>query len=87
MKERYLSNVARADWLPRHAGDVDAAGGGVGEGMGDAAAVSYDIQPLELGFQVLVHLYLHVVELHLHAVKQGVLVGGAGSNLVHALYQ
>ena len=56
---------------------MDAAGGGVGQGMGDAAAVTDDVQTVVLGLQAAIHLHLHIVEFHLYAVQQGVVVGGA----------
>ena len=60
---------------------MDAAGGGVGEGVGDAAAVADDKQAGIAGFQLLAHFHFHVVELYFHAVEQGVVVGGAGGDL------
>ena len=64
---------------PRH---CDAAGGGVGQGMGDAAAVADDVQPRIPGLQMFIHGHFHIVELDLHAVEQGVVVGGAGGDLI-----
>ena len=61
---------------------MDTAGGGMGQGMGDATAVSDDVQTLVPGLQLLVDFHFHVVELDLHAVEQGIVVGGAGGHLV-----
>ena len=61
-----------------------AAGGGVGQGVGDAAAVADDVQAGVAGLQAVVDLHFHVVEFHLHAVEQGVVVGGAGATLSKA---
>ena len=61
---------------------VDTAGGGVGQRVGDAAAVTDDVQAGVAGFQLFADLHLHVVELDLHAVEQGIVVGGAGGHLV-----
>ena len=61
---------------------MDAAGGSVGQGVGDAGAVADDVQAIIAALQILVHLDLHVVELDFHAVEQGVVVGGAGGHLI-----
>lgn len=74
-----LSRVFRD--IPGH---IHAAGTGVGQGVGHAAAVSDDEQPRVAGLEVVVQLHLHVIELHLHAVEQGVVVGGAGAILSRA---
>ena len=50
--------------------------------MRDAATVTDDIQAGIAGFEPLVHLNLHVVELDLYAVEQRIVVGSAGGNLV-----
>ena len=50
--------------------------------MGDARAVADDIQSLVLGHQVFIERDLHVVELDLHAVKQGVVIRRTGRDLV-----
>ena len=75
--------------LPFVAGDaagyVDAAGGGVGEGMGDAAAVTDDVEARVLGFQVVVYGDFHVVELDLYAVEQGVVIGGARGDFIQGV--
>ena len=54
---------------------MDAAGGGVGQRMGDAAAVADDIQAGIAALQVFVHFDFHVVEFHLDAVKQCIIIG------------
>ena len=64
---------------------MDAAGGGVGEGVGDAAAVADDKQAGIAGFQLLARFHFHVVELYFHAVEQGVVVGGAGGDLIQGV--
>ena len=53
--------------------------------MGHAAAVADDEQARVAGLEVLVQLDLHVIELHLHAIEQGVVVGGAGGDLVQGV--
>ena len=50
--------------------------------MGDAAAVADDVQPRIPGLQMFIHSHFHIVELDLHAVEQGVVVGGAGGDLI-----
>ena len=50
--------------------------------MGDSAAVADNVEPVVAGFKVAVDLNLHIVELDLHAVEQGIVVGRAGSDLV-----
>ena len=64
---------------------MDTAGGGMGQGVGNAAAVADDIQAGVAAFQPLVHFHFHVVELDLHAVEQGIVVGGAGGHLVQSV--
>ena len=53
--------------------------------MGDAAAVADDVQAGVLGLQVLVYGNLHVVELDLYTIEQGVVVGGARGDLVQGV--
>ena len=48
----------------------------------DTAAVTDDVQAGVAGFQLFADLHLHVAELDLHAVEQGIVVGGAGGHLV-----
>ena len=64
---------------------MDAAGRGVGQGVGDAAAVADDVKAGIAGLQPVADLDFHVVELDLHAVEQGVVVGGAGGHLVQSV--
>ena len=49
-------------------GNVDTAGRGMGEGMGDTASVSDDVETVMLGTEMLIDLYLHIVELDLNTV-------------------
>ena len=53
--------------------------------MGHAAAVAHGVEPGDGGHQVAVHLHPGIVELHFHAVEQGVFVGGAGGYLVQGV--
>ena len=64
---------------------MHTAGGSVGQGMGDTAAVADDVKALVAGFQLFADLYLHIVELDFHTVQEGVFVGGAGSYLVQGV--
>ena len=48
---------------------MDAAGGSVREGMGDAASVADYIQTAVLCFQIAVELHFNVIEFHVHAVE------------------
>ena len=41
----------------------------MGQGMGDAAAVSDDIQALIAGFQIIIYFNFHIVEFDLYAVQ------------------
>ena len=52
--------------IPSH---VDAAGGGVGQGVGDAAAVTDDVQAGIAGLQLVIHFHFHIVELDFHTVE------------------
>lgn len=52
--------------FPRH---IDAAGGGVGEGVGHAAAVADNVKSRIFCLEVFAQLHLHVVELDLHPVE------------------
>ena len=71
--------------LRQIAGHEDAAGAGVGQGVGDAAAVADNEQALVRRLQMLIQRNLHVVELHLHAVQQRIVAGGAGRDLVQGV--
>ena len=53
--------------------------------MGDAAAVTDDVQAGVAGLQLLVDLYFHVVEFDLHAVQQGVVICSTGGYLVQCV--
>ena len=54
--------------------------------MGDAAAIANDVKAgMLVGFQFFIHLNLHIVELDLHAVQQGVLISGAGGDLIQCV--
>ena len=64
---------------------VDTAGGGVGQGVGDAGAVADDVQALVAALQILVQGNLHVIELDLHAIQQGIIVGSAGGDLIQGI--
>ena len=61
------------------------AGVSVGQGVGNAAAVTDDVQTIITAHQLLVHFHFHVVELDLHAVEQGIVIGGTGGNLIQGL--
>ena len=58
--------IMKLPFIPRDPpGYVDAAGGGVGEGVGDAAAVANDVESLILGLQVgVLRKVLTVLERH-----------------------
>ena len=81
VSESRLTGVLREDV----ARDKDAAGRGVGEGMGDAAAVADDVKAAVRGLKVLVERDLHVVELDLNAVEKRVVVRRAGGDLVEGV--
>ena len=53
--------------------------------MGDAAAVTDDVQTGITGLQLLVDLHFHVVELDFHTVQQRIIVGGAGGHLIQGV--
>ena len=57
----------------------------MGQGMGHAAAVTDDVKALVTAFQVLVQFHFHVVEFDLHAVEQGIVIGGTGCDLVQGV--
>ena len=61
-------------------GYVNAAGGCVGQGMGNAASVSDHVQPRMAGLKIFVDGNFHVVEFDLNAVQKRIVVGGSGSN-------
>ncbi len=56
----------------------------VRKGVCYSATISYDIQPLVSCLKLIIYLNLHVVEFHLHAVEQRVVVGSAGGDLSSA---
>ena len=67
------------------AGDVDAARGSVGQGVGHAAAVPDHIEPFVFGLQILVQRHFHVVEFHFHAIEQGIVIGGTLADLIQRI--
>ena len=66
-------------------GHMDAAGRCMGKGMGNAAAVTDDKQTRIPGLQPVIYGNLHIVELHFHTVEKGIIIGGAGGNLVQGI--
>ena len=54
--------------------------------MSHAAAVSDNIESGVLGLQMLIDLNLHVVELNLDTIKQSVIIGSSGCNLIKGVY-
>ena len=66
-------------------GHMDAAGGSMGQGVGNAGAVADDVQALVTAFQMLVHFHFHIIELDFHTVEQGVVVGSTGSHLIQRI--
>ena len=50
--------------------------------MRHTASVSYHVQSLMLGFEVVVKLYLHIVELYLYSVEKCVVVCRTGRYLI-----
>lgn len=67
---------------PRH---VDAACRCMREGVGDAAAVSDDIEPRVLGLQMLVQRHFHIIELHLDAIEKRVVICRTRRNLIELI--
>ena len=57
----------------------------MGQGVGNSAAIADDKQALMPGFQMLVHLYFHVVEFDLHTVQKRIVVCRSGGNLVQSV--
>ena len=53
--------------------------------MGNAASVSDNVKSLMLGFEVFIDLDLHIIELDLDAVKQSIVVCGAGCDLIECI--
>ena len=53
--------------------------------MGYSASVSDHIETLVSGLEVFVDLDFHVVELDLHAVQQGIVIGGSRGNAVECI--
>ena len=53
--------------------------------MGDAAAVTDDIKTGVAGFQTLVDLDLHIVELNFYTIKEGIVIGGTGGDFVQRI--
>ena len=63
---------------------MNAAGGCVGQRVGDAAAVTDDKEAGIAGLQTVVDLHFHIVELHFHAVQQGIVIAVPGATLSSA---
>ena len=64
---------------------MDTACAGVGQGVGNTAAVTDDIQALIQGFQIFIDLHFHVVELDFHTIEQRIFVGSTGCHLVQGI--
>ena len=64
---------------------MHAAGGSMGQGVSNAAAITNDVQALVSGFQFLTDFHFHVVELDFHAIKQGIVIGGTGCDFVQCV--
>ena len=57
----------------------------MGERVRDAGAVTYDIEPLVLRFEILVCIDFHIVEFDFNDLEQGILVSCSGGNLIEAI--
>ena len=75
----------RLNGLSNSSGHVDTAGGGMGQGVGHAGAVADDVEPLVAAFQIFIQLHLHVVELDLHAIEQGIVIGSARGDFIQGI--
>ena len=53
--------------------------------MGDTAAVPNDIETPVTGLKMGIQGDLHVVELHLYAVKESIMIGGSRGDLVESI--
>ena len=62
-----------------------SACGSLGEGMSHSGAVSERVETLYLCFKILIYLYLGIIELDLHSIKQGVFIGGSRSNFIQRI--
>ena len=65
--------------------DIYTTCGGVRQGVGDTTAVTDDVESVVTGHEVFIDLDLHVVELNLDTVEQGVVIGGTRCDLVEGV--
>ena len=56
-----------------------------GRGMGDAAAIADDIQPIIAAHQLFIDGNLHIIELYLYTIKEGIIICCAGRNLIECI--
>ena len=53
--------------------------------MGDAAAIADDIQPIIAAHQLFIDGNLHIIELYLYTIKEGIIICCAGRNLIECI--
>ena len=80
ISDRLLLNCLRD--LPCH---IDTAGRCMGKGMGNAAAVTDDVESIMTGHQVVIHFHLHVVEFNLHSIKKSVIICRTRCHLIQGI--
>ena len=64
---------------------MNAACRRMGQRMGNTASIADDIQAGITGFQMIIDLHFHIVELNFYTVQQGVVVGGTGRNFIQCV--
>ena len=64
---------------------MDTACGGMRKRMGDAAAIADDIQPIIAAHQLFIDGNLHIIELYLYTIKEGIIICCAGRNLIECI--
>ena len=57
----------------------------MGQRVGYPAAVTDNIQSLMSAFQMLIQLHFHIIELHLNAIKQRIVIGRTRRNLIQCI--
>ena len=64
---------------------IHTACGCMGQGVGYTTAVTDDVKTFVAGLQILIDVNLHVVEFDFNAIKQGVVIGSARSDLIQGI--
>ena len=65
---------------------MHTAGGGMGEGVGDTAAVADDIQTFMEGLQGLIDFHFHIVKFDFYTLEEGIVICCTGGDFIQCVY-